>query len=364
LWIDEPKTGGRTRVRYTVWWPDSTVFSLPANSTYRKKRFAFAIEQSDRLPFSMLYSTYSRNQVPEPYTYEYFKRNRASPLTQQSNFPLRVNATISLNYTPPNQVSDVVRGMAPGAVTVTPRTFTIVDYFGRLEGVAGTFSGCQVGDWIVFPGSTARCTLQIKEIRSETVVYVDKSILTLTGGGIPGTAATTISDVIVFRNLGLVGLFRLESQGGNQGFLQPLSGTFVPTSAVHPDYIVTGILPNGLSSFKPLRILKVDSGDFLPNFTTTSNKQITTADYLSNGSMLPNNFDYTCAIYSSRGLEDLSSVEQCRGVYGREVDVTANASSTQITLTTNVGVETGDLCNLMELIQSMVFALQTQSYHN
>jgi hypothetical protein len=184
--------------------------------------------------------------------------------------------------------------------------------------------------------------LQIKEIRSETVVYVDKSILTLTGGGIPGTAATTISDVIVFRNLGLVGLFRLESPGGNQGFLQPLSGTFVPTSAVYPGYIVTGILPNGLSSFKPLRILKVDSGDFLPNFTTTSNKQITTADYLSNGSMLPNNFDYTCAIYSSRGLEDLSSVEQCRGVYGREVDVTANASSTQITLTTNVGVETGD----------------------
>jgi hypothetical protein len=47
-------------------------------------------------------------------------------------------------------------------------------------------------------------------------------------------------------------------------------------------------------------------------------------------------------VYSSRGLEDLSSVDQCKGVYGREVDVTATAGTTAITLTTNVGVSVGD----------------------
>jgi len=330
LRFQEPRTGEKIRVRYTVWWPNPTVLSLPANSTYRTKRFAFAIEQSDRLPFSMIYSQYDRNQNFGQYTYEYFKRNRGSVLKQQSSFPLRVNATISLNYIPPNDLSSVVKGMPTGTTAVTPKFFIIRDSFGRIEGQAGTFTGCEVGDWLAFSISTNYYAYQIEEIRSDTVAYISRDFSVTAGVAVP----VVVSNGVVFKSLGLVGLFRLQSGGGTAGSLYSLAGTAVPTTAVYPDYIAMGILLDGTSGFNPVRINTVD--------INTNPKGITTANYLPTSSTLPNTSTHICAIYSTRGLEDLSSVEQCRGVYGREVDATANAGETSITLTTNVGVAVGD----------------------
>jgi hypothetical protein len=326
--IDQPRVGGKTRVRYTVWWPNPSDLGLPANSTYRTKRFAFAIENSDRLPFAFLYSTYDPNQGFGQYTYEYFKDNRASFLKQDSAFVLRVNNTISMNYTPPNELSSIVKSMGSGATTVTPRTFDIVDTYGKLE---GNFADCVVGDWLVFSIGSNYYTFQIEEINSSTIVYVTESLLTITGS----STGTTIANGIIFKNLGLIGLFRLESAGGTQGALYPILGTAVSPDYVYPDYIATGILLDGTSGFKPLRITDVSA-------KLSNPKTITTLNYLSNGSTLPSTATHICAVYSSRGLEDLSSVDQCKGVYGREVDVTASGLATAITLTTNSGVSVGD----------------------
>jgi hypothetical protein len=326
--FEEPRTGGKVRFRYTVWWPNPTDIGLPGNTTYRTKRFAFAIENSDRLPFSMIYSTYDRNQTFGEYTYEYFKRNRAGVLKQDSTYPLRVNATTVMNYAPPGDLSNVVRSMTSGATTVTPRSFILSDSFGRLQ---GTFSGCELGDWLVFSISSNIYAFQIEEIRSDTIVYISQNVLTVTGAA----RGTAVANGIVFKNLGLVGLFRLESAGGTQGSIYPLLGTTVSPDNVYPDYIAVGIQSAGTAGFKPLRITAVS--DKLSN-----PKTITTLNYLSNGSSLPSTTTHICAVYSSRGLEDLSSVDQCKGVYGREVDVTATAGTTAITLTTNVGVSVGD----------------------
>ena len=322
----EPRTGGKVRFRYTVWWPNPTNIGLAANTTYRTKRFAFAIENSDRLPFSMIYSTYNRNQVFGEYTYEYFKRNRASVLKQDSTYPLRVNNTTLMNYAPPSELSGVVKSMTAGATTVTPRSFILADSFGRLE---GTFTDCEVGDWLTFSISTSFYAFQIEEIRSATVVYISQNVLTTTGVA----RGTSVTNGVIFKNLGLIGLFRLESAGGTQGSLYPVLGSTVSPNNIYTDYIVTGISAAGTGGFKPLRITAVSG---------STPKAITTLNYLSNGSTLPATTTHICAVYSTRGLEDLSSVAQCAGVYGREVNATAAAGSTAITLTTNVGVSVGD----------------------
>lgn len=336
LVIQEPRTGDRTRVRYTVWWPDPGTVSLPVGTTYRTKRFAFSILDSDRLPFSMIYSSYSRNQTPGEYTYEYFKRNRASVLKQASDKTLRVNNLISLNYAPPTDLSSVVKGMSAAETTVTPRTFTLMDSFGRLE---GAFMGCEVGDWLVFSGGTTTFyAYQIEEVRSSTVIYVKQSILTDTGFA----KLTSIPTGLVFKNSGLIGIFRLESAGGTQGSLHTVSGTTIDLNNIYPDYIVTGINASG-TGFNPLRIMSVSDKN-------TNPKAITVVDYKANNSSLPATPNHICTVYSSRGLEDLSLVDQCKGVYGREVNATADAGATSITLTTSNGVSVGDFVQFAGII--------------
>ena len=325
----EPRTGGRVRVRYTVWWPNPADIGLAANSTYRTKRFAYAIENSDRLPFSMIYSTYDRNQVFGPYTYKYFVDNKAGALAQRSEFPLRVNNTISMNYTPPGSISDVVKGMSGGATTIAVRTMTIADSYGRLT---GDFSGYEVGDWISFETTNPNhFAYQIQEIRSGGIAYVTQAILSDTGLSV----GSTIS-VITFKNLGLIGIYRLSSSGGTQGSLYPVGGQTVSATEVYSDYIITGIAHDGNPGFQPLRITSVDGGS-APN-------AIVTSDYLSNGSSLPNTSaeSFYAAVYATRGLEDLSAVQQCSGVYGREVATAATSGATSVILTTNVGVSVGD----------------------
>ena len=325
----EPRTGGRVRVRYTVWWPNPADIGLAANSTYRTKRFAYAIENSDRLPFSMIYSTYDRNQVFGPYTYKYFVDNKAGSLAQRSEFPLRVNNTISMNYTPPGSISDVVKGMSDGATTIAARTMTIADSYGRLT---GDFSGYEVGDWISFETTNPNhFAYQIQEIRSGGIAYVTQAILSYTGLSV----GSTIS-VITFKNLGLIGIYRLSSSGGTQGSLYPVGGQTVSATEVYPDYVITGIAHDGNPGFQPLRITSVDGGS-APN-------AIVTSDYLSNGSSLPNTSaeSFYAAVYATRGLEDLSAVQQCSGVYGREVATAATSGATSVILTTNVGVSVGD----------------------
>jgi hypothetical protein len=331
--ITAPRSGSRVRVRYTVWWPNPANIGLTANSTYRTKRFAYAIEYRDRLPFSFLYSTYDRNQASGQYSYDYFKNNKANILKQDSSYKIRVNNTISFNYTPPSNLSDIVRSMTAGATTVTARSFTASDSYGKLTANTGsTFSGCEVGDWLVFSTSTNYYAFQLQEIGSDTIVYISKT------SGI--TSGTSFTNGVVFKNLGLVGLYTLSSSGGTQGSLYPLLGTIVSPDNVYPDHLAMGIKLDGTAGFKPLRITVTSAKGSNP-------KTITTSDYLSNSSALPVSTatgltSHICAVYSSRGLEDLSSADQCKGVYGREVNATASAGATTITLTTNVGVAVGD----------------------
>ena len=321
-----PKTTGRVKVRYTVWWPNPN-----DNSVYPSKRFICSINlRGLGLPYSAIYSEYDRNQLFSVYTYKQFVDNKAGPLVQRSPESLRVNSTISMNYTPPSSISDVVKGMTATDTTIAARTMTIADSYGRLT---GNFSGYEVGDWISFETANPdHFAYQIQEINSDnTVAFVDENILTDT--------SLTVGDpisVITFENLGLIGIYRLDANTGPNGSLYPVGGQTVSATEVYADYIVVVIAHDGQTLRGPLRIISVNGGSE-PN-------EIIVGSYNGGVSTLlnTNSESYYAAVYSTRGLEDLSSVAQCAGVYGREVKFTAVTGATAITLTTSAGVSAGD----------------------
>ena len=312
VYFTPQKRGNKIKVRYTVWYPDPG-----NNSNYETKHFGEASDNSDKLPFTRLYSTYDRNQVFGNYTYKFFNDNKSSPLSQLSTSPIRVNATLSMPYNIPQTHSDTLVAASGSAVTM--KTVTVLDTYGKIE--ASDWTGCSVGDWLTFLVSNNYYTYQISEI-SGTIAYVKDTIDAVVSVG------STFSTMI-WKNLGLVGLYKLSSSGGTQGSIYPMAGDVRPTSKVYEDMLLFGINNDGTSSGNTRRrIISSTIGN--PHNITVSGGNLPTA---AGGTI--------CAVYASRGLDDKSSVLACAGVYGREVASTTS-SGNSVVLTTTVGVSQND----------------------
>ena len=323
------KRGSRVRVRYTLWYPD------PGNGTaYREKAFRETNDNSDRAPFSDYYKTFNRDQVFGPYTYKYFEDNKASALNQTSTSKLTVLDTISLIVDPPELLSDKVVGISGSNTTVTTKTITVRDGFGKIS--AANFSGVSVGDWMVFQKSNNNTyAFQILEISG---LDEDGNAFAYVKDTLNADASMSISDTeeaIFFKNIGLIGLFRLDSAGNNQGSLYSLPPYSInPASKVFADQLLMTIKADGTDGLQVKRIFGASS---------SGPRNITIADHLSNGGTnLFNGNLQIGAVYASRGLDDKSSYLQCNGVYGREVASTAASGQNQIALTTSTGVTVGD----------------------
>ena len=323
------KTGNRVRVRYTLWFPD------PGNgSAYREKGFRETNDNSERAPYSDYYKTFDRNQVFGPYTYKYFEDNKASSTNQISTSKLTVLDTISLIVDPPELLSDKVVGISGANTTVSTKTITVRDGFGKIS--ASDFSGVSIGDWMVFKKSNNNMyAFQITQISG---VDEDDNLFAYVKDTLNTDASLTIGDTqeaIFFKNIGLIGLFRLDSAGNNQGSLYSLPPFSIdPTSKVFADQLIMSINTDGTSGMQVKRVFGV-SGN--------GPRDITISDHLSNGgSNLTTGNLQIGAVYASRGLDDKSSYLQCNGVYGREVASTAASGQSQIALTTAIGVSTGD----------------------
>ena len=326
------KNGSRLRVRYTHWYPD------PGNGTaYRDKTFRETNQNSDRAPFSDYYKSFDRDQVFGPFTYKYFEDNKASALNQESNSKLTVLNTLSLPIDPPEYLNDKVIGMANNAATtVGVKTVTVRDNFGKIS--AANFAGISVGDWIVF-NTLNLYAFQILEFGGldedgNYYAFIKDTLNADTGLSIGSTASATF-----FKNVGLVGLYRLDSAGGNTGSLYQLAPTAIntsPNSKVFADQIVMTIKPDGTGGLLPKRVFSA---------SLSNPRSITIANHLSNagGTNFIAGSTQIAAVYASRGLDDKASYLQCDGVFGREVAVPgASSGATTVPLTTAVGITPGN----------------------
>lgn len=320
------KRGNRLRVRYTVWYPD------PGNgANYQNKRFAESSDNSDKLPFTRLYSTYDRSQVFGPYTYKYFEDNKASPLNQLSTNPIRVNSTLSMPYSVPLLHTDKLVGASGSAVTM--KTVTIEDLYGKLS--ATNWTGCSVGDWLTFKNSSTYYTYQIQEISGENI-YVKDTIESDTGIAVGGTFSA-----MIWKNVGLIGVYKLSSSGGQTGSLYKMSGEGALPAKVYPDQILFGVADNGTSNSTTKRHItsSVIAGSQNNIIVNSSGP---TANSINFNGVLPNvAAGSICAVYASRGLDDKSSVLSCAGVYGKEVASTTS-SGNSVTLISTSGISALD----------------------
>jgi len=319
------KRGNRLRVRFTVWYPN------PGDgSNYQTKMFSETSENSDKLPFNRLYSSFDRNQVFGPYTYKYFEDFKASPLNQLSTSPIRVNNTLSMPYTIPKLHSEKLVSVTGNNTAVTMKAVTIIDTFGKVG--AANWDGCSVGDWVTFKNGSTYYTYQILEISGANVdntvqfAYLKDTIESDTGIAINGTFSA-----MIWKNLGLVGVYKLSSAGGTTaGSLYKMSGEGALPAKVYEDMLLFGVADNGTSNSTTRRRTTVSTIAGSQNNITVSGGNLSGP---AGGSIV--------AVYASRGLDDKSSVLSCAGVYGREVASTTS-SGNSVVLTTTSGVAQND----------------------
>ena len=297
FYMRETYRNDKFRLRITVMWPDTEDGRRLPN-----KNFTFNDRGNTTFQYSYFYKTYDRayNDSPKPGSYLYFDKNRANPLAENFNAPLQVTDTLSIDYVPPQDVTDKF-------ISTSPRTFTHRG-LGKIEST-GQFDNVEYGDWLHIVDTNQ--VLQVTQRVDDDIAYVKYDLIS----DIAVDAEFTATPV---KNLGLIGLYTLQQTSDTTGTLVSISGGPV-ISEVRADYLIASA---GLTKFK--RVNSVSGST-----VTVSNVYSGDASTLETGSNL-------VAIYSSKGLEDLSSVAQCIGVFGKEVTVAGSTATIGVSDTTNI----------------------------
>jgi hypothetical protein len=345
----QPPGDFRRKVRYTCWWPTGTVagakiFGKPEGSVYEFGSLNFYKEQVD--------STF----INQRYSYPYFRDNRANILKQDGNTEVRVDNKFLNVYQKPGVTKDILQNLSvfPDTVASSYNTITAKIVSAKSDGsINGTndFTTAEVGDFIVSSRHDGSNQLhyvhQIKQKVDSSKVYVDSTYLTITG-----IAADTDHNIVLVKNNGLIGIYKsVDATGTNTLAIQR---TQEGIKAKYPFEVEEDCI-----------IYKVDDGPFGPsntdsthsthrygfrvrstthnndraavtgNLTVDANPTDSSATVSTNGGFV--------VVYSSKGLMDRSTTEECTSVFGREVTATALASQNEIVVNDVTGITVGDL---------------------
>ena len=302
--------GDKTRTRITWWFPDYDEGDLYQTKTL----VANPLTASERLPYSFWYQNYVEGAVADVNSIEYFLDNRAQAKKNDSDSPLQVNNSLFMDYRPPEDFSDKV-------YKSTPFTF-IHERFGKL---VGDFSGVEEGDWLVFLASGQGLARKIVEIQGTDTVFVDDY-----DSGFPPASDTTTYNGTIFKHQGLIGAYFLS---GNTISSIP-GGQSI--DFVRDDYLVTGVESNFNGTTTGSKFFRLANVDIQNGTVATC-----TFEPLYNSTAYPGS-NWFGAVYNYTGLQDLSTVDQCAGTYGKEVLANASSGSTTVTLLDVNGISVGD----------------------
>lgn len=413
--FSEVPVGEKVRVRYTVFWKKFE------NRTLGTKLLDIdGLQDRGSIYFVDLYSQYLKQQFGE-HSYEYFKDNRVSSLNPLSANSLRVNDVLFGNYDPPKTNAAVYRTSnvilsnpaRPGPV----RQFEALDNQGKISVTEGflqergatTAAGKAeqifgttdqfVGSKLVIRGKTKLHEYTIKGESGGGVQYsatgytgtrreafIDSTYITAINESDPNSAPTltdgtggenisTASDAanfngMLWRHLGLVGLYRLVRTSDTAGKLYAIENGQPPKNVSTGDLIyqqemgwttekvrLNSDLTDSTVTNKITTPLVVASsvlgndaaGDYITINTTqihgaTSSALLDTeASYgIGNASNIP--ADVVVGVYASTGFREQSSLFECRGIFGKVTDALADISSQprHLFLASTTGINVGD----------------------
>ena len=413
--FSEVPVGEKVRVRYTVFWS-----KFEGRTLGTKLLDVDSLIDRGSIYFVDLYSQYLKQQFGE-HSYEYFKDNRVSSLNPLSANSLRVDNVLFGNYDPPKTNAEVYRTSnvilsdpaRPGPV----RQFQALDNQGKIavtegflqERGATTAAGKAeqifatteqfVGSKLVIRGQTKLHEYTIKSESNGGVQYqatgyngtrrqafIDPTYITEINASDPGSAPTltdgtggedisTASDAanfngMIWRHLGLVGLYRLVQTSDTTGRLYAIENGQPPKNVSTGDLIyqqemgwttekvrLNSDLTDSIVTNKITTPLVVASsalgndaaGDFITINTTqihgaTSSALLNTEETYGIGynSNIP--ADVVVGVYASTGFREQSSLFECRGIFGKVTDALADISvqPRHLFLASTTGIVAGD----------------------
>jgi len=345
----QPPGDFRRKVRYTCWWPTGTgegakIFGKPEGSSYDFSSLNFYKEQLD--------STF----VSQRYSYPYFRDNRANILKQDGNTEVRIDNKFLNVYQKPGVTKDILQNLSvfPDTVASSYNTITAKTVSAKTDGsINGTdaFTTAEVGDFIVssrHDGSNQlHYVYQIEQKVSNSKVYVDPTYLNITG-----ISENSGHNIVLVKNNGLIGIYKSVDTSGTNTLT--IERTQEGIKAKYPFEVEEDCI-----------IYKVDDGPFGPSNTDSThsthrygfrvrstthnnNRAAVTADLTvdanpTNSSATVSTNDGFVVVYSSKGLLDRSTTEECTGVFGREVTANANSGQNEIVVNDPSGISVGDL---------------------
>lgn len=349
-----PAEGKRRRVRYSAWWytPDDNDQAQYLDA----KLFEHDNGGTTPLSYAYFYPDSGETDVFGRYTFPYFVDNHAKVTKQESNSKLTVDNTVSLLLYSAKQAAADVFNHSSGAATISIEHFTHTNSTGKLEtnseiGTGAPFTTSSVGDVItILPSyddtndTTRAWTNASNKLWSFQIldkVSAEKAFVSQIFGSGAGVAATTTLRFISSKNEGLVGVYkakRLSNTSIEIRLVDGVAGSFQRSvlDIVEGDLLYYGEVPKSAASGslsvsdKPYLIEKVVESGGVATLTVSDHPSLAT-DVLATL-----NFG-VAHIYSSRGLNDVTGVYECGGVFGVEVasnnTLSDGNSNSELTLT-------------------------------
>tara|TARA_A200000159_G_scaffold94568_1_gene87739 strand:- start:1293 stop:4196 length:2904 start_codon:yes stop_codon:yes gene_type:complete len=379
--ITRPRGELRRRVRYTIWWPEqinvSKVFR-DSSTTFEFDAYDFYKEQLD--------PTF----VAQRFSYPYFRDNRANVLKQKGKTEIQIDSKFVNTYQRDNNAKNLLE--APSALpdysvqsvySLADSIEVTVDESGKVVPVtSGDLANAYLGDYLVTSYYDTVATeqkyfsFQIRELdygasAGGTVgddpvanVFVSDEYAVRTG-----LSSSTVHKAVLVRNNGLLGIYKTTTtNAGNneitiektdEGTLGDGTTAKMPFE-IEPDTLVYKVndgpfvpVSDGQGGFtlntgavhsthaKAFRVLTVDHDN--DRTASTANLTLEANPVLANSAETNVTADNGILLaYANRGLIDRSAVEECTGVYGKEVTTLVSPGDSQIVLKDTTGISVGD----------------------
>lgn len=395
-----PRTDFRTKVRYTIWWPDKPEVANSKKVLFVQNNSNTSVSQESYYPEQV-----DTDFLSQRFSYPYFRDNKASILRQRGKTKIEVDTKFVNVYQRDVATSIVTQSNHPfpdlkssfdgGSDSEIRRVKVRVFEGGRIiaserdtrditrsDGTTYTYNynratdslvNAEEGDHIIISkldGSTRKYyafQIQFASVPQQITYFgesggrphrryvdVDQDIVSLTGivGDYQNNDA--LVDAVIVKNKGLVGIYKHGSSG-----LEPLDNPFTNVSEgarstrvfeVQPDNILYKIEPDSFDETNTVNTVfdthkygfRVTSvGHENDRLATTSTIAVQHHPKAPAGEQALTTTDGIAVVYASRGLEDNSTIEECTDVFGKEVAVNASAGTNQITLKDVNGISAG-----------------------
>lgn len=360
--------GKRRKIRYSVWWyePDDS-----QEQVLESKKFIHDNSRGgETLSYSYFYQTDGASDVFGRYTFPYFVNNHAKVLKQDSNAKLVVNDTVSTMLYSAKQATDDV---APdydegtiGQINSVKRISKLTNTGGTLERDPTTtvapFSNVEQGDVITMitaydtnsvgwsNASNKVFSFQVLEKVSNQKAYISPDIGSGSGANL---SVNSVNEFFHFKNEGLVGTYKASRVSDTQLKILAVNGTSDTFQRTILD-VTEGDLVYYMGAESIANIAHgINSAPFVVETleyqnssgtkvlaATATQVELTVSNHpnlVAAGNTLTNHVNRNsthgvAAIYSSKGLNDITGIHECTDVFGVEVKTQASGGQHLIEL--------------------------------